>query len=82
MDPSLEEEEALKESLEEQQASQEVIENSDEEEEEDDDWKLQLNILYFVLFLKYLLYKSQWTNKRHLSHMVWFGYLYPNITNN
>ncbi|XP_042339934.1 radial spoke head protein 6 homolog A [Plectropomus leopardus] len=37
LDPSLEEEQALKEALEEQQAAQEEMENSDEEEEEDDD---------------------------------------------
>ncbi|XP_074524620.1 radial spoke head protein 4 homolog A [Halichoeres trimaculatus] len=36
-DPSLEEEQALKEALEEQQAAQEEMDESDEEEEEDDD---------------------------------------------
>ncbi len=37
LDPSLEEEQALKEALEEQQAAQEEMEDTDEEEEEDDD---------------------------------------------
>lgn len=37
LDPSLEEEQVLKEALEEQQAAQEEMEDTDEEEEEDDD---------------------------------------------
>ncbi|XP_070765475.1 radial spoke head protein 4 homolog A [Enoplosus armatus] len=37
LDPSLEEEQAVKEALEEQQAAQEEMEDTDEEEEEDDD---------------------------------------------
>ncbi|XP_070688212.1 radial spoke head protein 6 homolog A [Pempheris klunzingeri] len=37
LDPSLEEEQALKEALEEQEAAQEEVDDTDEEEEEDDD---------------------------------------------
>ena len=64
----MEEEEALKESLEEQEAAKEEIEGTDEEEEEeDDDW---LKILNFVLSIRYLS-NSMYKYIYILGNMVW-----------